>query len=107
MLYLMLSKGQDNEPDERLYAEMAKFVEELTASGVLLATGGLDPVGFKMTNSGGEVSVTDGPFTETKEAVGGFALIEVRSREEAVELGRRFMRIVGEGESEIHEVFGP
>ena len=107
MRYLMMSKGQSTEPDEKLYAEMAKFIEELTASGVLLATGGLDPAGFKITSTGGEISVTDGPFTEAKEAVGGFALIEVRSREEAIELGRRFMTIVGEGESVVHEVFGP
>jgi hypothetical protein len=107
MRYLMMSKGQTREPDEKLYAEMAAFIEELTASGVVLATGGLDPAGFKLTNSDGEITVTDGPFTEAKEAVGGFALIEVRTKEEAIELGHRFMRIVGEGESEIHEVFGP
>ena len=105
MRYLMLSKG-DSAPDETLYTEMAKFVEELTASGVLLATGGLDTAGFKMSLSGAEVTVTDGPFTEAKEAVGGFALIEVRSKDEAIELGRRFLKIAG-GESEIHEVFGP
>ena len=107
MRYLMMSRTQDDQPDETLYAEMAKFVEELTASGVLLATGGLDPVGFKISSAGGEISVTDGPFTETKEAVGGFALVEVRSKEEAIALGRRFMKIVGDGESVIQEVFGP
>jgi hypothetical protein len=107
MRYLMMSKGQSTEADEQLYAEMAAFVEELSASGVLLATGGLDPAGFKLANTGGQITVTDGPFTEAKEAVGGFALIEVRSKEEAIELGRRFMTIVGEGESVVHEVFGP
>ena len=107
MRYLMMSKNTDTAPDEQLYAEMATFIEELTASGVLLATGGLDPAGFKITSSGGEISVTDGPFTEAKEAVGGFALVEVQSKEEAIELGRRFMRIVGDGESVIQQVFGP
>ena len=107
MRYLMLSKAGSTPPDEKLYAEMAAFVEELTASGVLLATGGLDPAGFKMSSEGDEITVTDGPFTEAKEAIGGFALIEVRSREEAVELGRRFRKIVGDGESVIHQVFGP
>ena len=106
MRYLMMSKGQTTPPDEKLFADMAAFIEEMTAAGVLLATGGLDPVGFKLSNDDGEISVTDGPFTEAKEAVGGFALIEVRSREEAVELSRRFMLIVGEGESVVHEVFG-
>lgn len=106
MRYLMMTKG-GGEPDEKLFVEMAKFVEELTAAGVLLATGGLDPAGFRVASSGDEITVTDGPFTEAKEAIGGFALVEVRSKEEAVELARRFRRIVGDGESLVHEVFGP
>ncbi|MFE3095145.1 YciI family protein [Streptomyces sp. NPDC059248] len=92
--------------DERLFTEMAAFVEELTASGVLLATGGLAPEGVRVSLSGDEITVTDGPFTEAKEAVAGFALVEVRSQEEAVELARRFRRIVGDGESVIQQVFG-
>jgi hypothetical protein len=107
MRYLMMQKADGAEPDAKLYADMAAFVEELTASGVLLATGGLDPIGFKMTSAGDEITVTDGPFTEAKEAIGGFALIEVRSKEEAIELGRRFRKIVGDGESLIHQVYGP
>jgi hypothetical protein len=107
MRYLMMSKTSDNAPDERLYAEMGKFIEELTASGVLLATGGLAPEGIVLTSAGNEITMTDGPFAESKEAVGGFALIEVRSKEEAVELGRRFLRITGDGESTIQQVFGP
>lgn len=105
MRYLMLSKMQDTQPDEKLFAEMAAFVEEMTASGVLLATGGLDPAGFKIESTGDDVTITDGPFTEAKEAVGGFALVEVRSKEEAIELGRRFRKIVGDGESLVHQVF--
>ncbi|MFE0424509.1 YciI family protein, partial [Streptomyces sp. NPDC058953] len=57
--------------DERLFTEMAAFVEELTASGVLLATGGLAPEGVRVSLSGDEITVTDGPFTEAKEAVAG------------------------------------
>ncbi len=106
MRYLMFQQAQATEPDAKLYADMAAFVEELTASGVLLATGGLDPAGFKLTSEGDEITVTDGPFTEAKEAIGGFALIEVRSREEAIELGRRFRKIVGDGESVVHQVYG-
>ncbi len=105
MRYLMLSKSGDNAPDEKLYTEMAKFIEEMTASGVLLATGGLEPGGITMTSAGGEITVTDGPFAESKEAVGGFALVEVRSKEEAIELGRRFHGIVGDGQSVIQQVF--
>ncbi|MFJ1703224.1 YciI family protein [Kitasatospora sp. NPDC088346] len=107
MRYLMTTKPSDVAPDENLYAEMASFVEELTASGVLLATGGLEPGGIRVTSAGDRITVTDGPFAEAKEAVAGFALIEVRSQAEAVELARRFRRIVGDGESVIQQVFGP
>jgi hypothetical protein len=106
MRYLMTSRGEAP-PDENLYVEMGKFIEELTASGVLLATGGLEAAGVRLTSAAGEISVTDGPFTEAKEAVGGFALVEVRSKEEAIELGKRFRRIVGDGESVLQQVFGP
>ena len=107
MRYLMISKPSDQPADEKLYAEMGKFIEELTAAGVLLATGGLEPGGVRVTSVGDEITVTDGPFAEAKEAVAGFALVEVRSREEAIELTRRFRRIVGDGESILQEVFGP
>ena len=106
MRYLMMTKGSDTAADENLYAEMGKFVEELTASGVLLATGGLAP-GRQLVSRGDEITVTDGPFAEAKEAVAGFALLEVQSEQEALELARRFRRIVGDGESVIHQVFGP
>ncbi|MEU8609325.1 YciI family protein [Actinoplanes sp. NPDC048791] len=107
MRYLMTTRPTEQSADENLYAEMGKFIEELTAAGVLLATGGLEPGGVRVTSVGDEITVTDGPFTEAKEAVAGFALIEARSREEAIELARRFRRIVGDGESVIQQVFGP
>jgi hypothetical protein len=109
MRYLMMSKASDSEnpADENLHIEMGRFIEELTASGVLLATGGLAPEGVVMTSVGDDITVTDGPFAEAREAVAGFALVEVRSKEEAVELARRFRRIVGDGESVIQQVFGP
>ncbi|MEV0967084.1 YciI family protein [Microtetraspora glauca] len=107
MRYLMTTKPTDAAPDEKLYAEMAAFIEEMTAAGVLLATGGLEPGGIRVTSSGDTITVTDGPFAEAKEAVAGFALVEVRSKEEAIELTRRFRAIVGDGESVIQQVFGP
>ncbi|GHJ43651.1 hypothetical protein Cs7R123_09930 [Catellatospora sp. TT07R-123] len=107
MRFLMTSMATDQAPDEKLFAEMAKFIDEMTAAGVLLATGGLERGGVRLTSSGDEITVTDGPFAEAKEAVAGFALIEVRSREEAIELGRRFRSIVGDGVSMIQQVFGP
>lgn len=111
MRFLLMTKSDDqaanNQPDEKLMMEMGAFIEEMTKAGVLLATGGLDPKGIHIKNSGGNITVTDGPFAEAKEAVVGFALIDVRSREEAIELSKRFWRIVGDGEGEIRQVFGP
>jgi len=94
-------------PDERMYAEMGAFVEELSKQGVLLATGGLEQGGTRVRSTGGEVTFTDGPFTEAKEVVMSFALLDVRDRAEAIELSRRFWRIVGDGVGEIRQVFGP
>ena len=111
MRFLMMTKGDEsstgNPPDENLMMEMGKFIEEMTKAGVLIATGGLEPNGIRIKNSGGDITVTDGPFAESKEAIVGFALIDVRSREEAIELSKRFWRIVGDGEGDIREVFGP
>lgn len=107
MRYLMTTTQNGRRPDEALFAEMGAFIAELTASGHLLATGGLDPVGQRMSSQGDEITVTDGPFAEAKEVVTGFALIETTSHDEALELARRFRRIVGDGDSYLHEVFGP
>ena len=81
-------------------------MEELTRAGVLLATGGLDR-GTHMVASSGNITLTDGPFAESKEQIVSFALVEVRSRDEALELARRFWRMVGEGEGDIRQVSGP
>jgi hypothetical protein len=93
-------------PTPQLMAEMGKLVEETTKAGILLATGGLGPASTRVRSAGAKVNVTDGPFTEAKELVGGFALIEVKTKEEAIEWAKRFRKIVGDGESVIQEVFG-
>jgi hypothetical protein len=93
-------------PDRQLYAEMDRFVEELTRAGVLLATGGLD-AGSHIKASDGRITVTDGPYAEAKETIVSFALIDVRSKEEAIELSKRFWAIVKDGEGDIRQVFGP
>ena len=69
-------------PDERMYAEMAAFVEELTRAGVLLATGGLDRNGTHVASTNGTMTATDGPYAEGKELIVSFALIDVSSKEE-------------------------
>jgi hypothetical protein len=109
MRYLMMSKISQAAPapDDGLHAEMGRFVEEPAAAGVLLAAGGLESGGVRMTSRGQEITVTDGPFAEAEEAVAGFALVEVRSREEAIELCRRFRRIVGDGQTALQQVLGP
>jgi hypothetical protein len=105
MRYLMTSLASDTAPDEKLFAEMGRFIEELTASGVLLATGGLEPGGVRLTSSGGEITVTDGPFAEAKEVIGGYALLRASSKAEVVELSRKFLNVVGQGTCEVHELF--
>ncbi|MEU8245220.1 YciI family protein [Nonomuraea sp. NPDC048916] len=108
MQFLMTTKGADAAPpDDAIHAEMGRFVEEMTRAGVLLATGGLDPVGTHVSAVDGAMTVTDGPFTEAKEAIVSFALVEVRSKEEAIEAARRFWKIIGTGEGHIQQVFGP
>jgi hypothetical protein len=94
-------------PDEKVYAEMGQLVEELTRTGVLLATGGLDQVGTRVSATDGKVTVTDGPFTEAKEAIISFALVDVRSKDEAIELARRFWQVARTGEGAIQQVYGP
>jgi hypothetical protein len=93
-------------PSPQMMSEVGKFTDETKRAGILLATGGLAPASTRIRSAGGKVAVTDGPFTETKELTGGFALIEVKSKEEAIEWAKRFRKIVGDGESVIQEVFG-
>lgn len=107
MRYLLMTNGDTQPADETMYVEMGKFVAELSQQGVLLATGGLEPTGFSVTSRDGEITITDGPFAEAKEAIAGFALIDVRSAEEAVELSRRFWKIAGNGSGRIQRVIGP
>jgi hypothetical protein len=87
-------------------AEMGKLIEETTKSGALILTGGLLPTakgGARVRARGGEITF-DGPFTETKEIVGGFAILEAKSLEEAIEMTTRFLKIAGDGECELHQI---
>jgi hypothetical protein len=94
-------------PTPDMMAKMNAFIAELTKAGKLIATEGrkADAPGMKIRMRKGQLSVTDGPFTEAKELIGGFALMNVDSREEIVTLTRRFLEIAGDGESEIIEMF--
>jgi hypothetical protein len=96
-------------PTPELYAQMDAFVTEATKAGVLVATGGLAPPeqATRVRRANGQTTVLDGPFTEAKELVGGWALMECRDEAEVIEWTRRFLDIVGEGETTIRQVFGP
>ena len=87
-------------PRPELYEEMGKFVEEAVKAGVIVATGGISPTseGRKITLKAGEFNIVDGPFAEAKEIVGGWALMECRDLDEAVEWAKRFVAVIGEGE---------
>jgi hypothetical protein len=106
------SKAPAGGPSEELMTEMGKLIEEMTKAGVLLDTAGLRPTseGSRLRWNRGELSVTDGPFTETKEFIGGYAIIEAKSKEEAIEWTSRFLRIHGEDwdiTCELRQVEGP
>ena len=99
MKCLMLIKHSESTRSQPIPAglleAMGKFVEEGFKSGVLKDTAGLKSSadGLRIRQSGGKLTVTDGPFTEAKELVGGYALVEVTSKEEARQVARQFMEI--------------
>jgi len=113
MRFMVLVKAsEDSEagvmPTEEQLAEMGKFNEEMVKAGVMLAGEGLHPSskGARVKFSGSERTITDGPFTETKELIAGFWLIQVKSREEAIEWIKRCPNPgPGESEIEIRQVF--
>ncbi len=93
-------------PDEKLMAAMADYMEELSRAGVLLDGAGLQPSrkGWRIQYDGEKRTVIDGPFAEAKELVAGFTIIQVRSREEAMEWVRRYPNPAGEGLPAVIEV---
>lgn len=114
MRYMMIYRPADASrmeagipPTEQEMAEMGKFIEEMARSGVLLATDGLLPssLGARVRRSGDSFTVTDGPFAEAKELIGGFAIVQLASKAEAIELARRFLAIAGDGESEVRQMY--
>jgi predicted 3-demethylubiquinone-9 3-methyltransferase (glyoxalase superfamily) len=100
-------------PSEQLMGDMGKLIEELTRTGQLVSTAGLRPTseGVRVRlRRGGKLSVMDGPFAETKEVIGGYAVLEAKSREEAIELTHRFLKVHGDDwdiECEVRQLDGP
>ena len=110
MRFLMLVKAnKDSEagqmPDEKMLASMGKYNEELQKAGILLDLSGLQPTSkaSRVRFSGGKRTVVDGPFTEAKELIAGYWLIQVKSRAEAVEWAKRVP--FEDGEIEIRQLF--
>ena len=119
---MMIKANKDYEagvpPDTKLLAAIGQYTQEMIKAGVVLATEGLLPSsrGARVRLSDGKLTVIDGPFTEAKELIGGFAIVKASSKKEAIELGSKFMMLhqqaLGgkwEGECEIRQLseFGP
>jgi hypothetical protein len=119
MRFMMITKADKNHeagapPDPRLMAAIGKLTEEGIKSGVVLEGGGLMPSsqGARLRLAGGKLTVTDGPFAEAKELIGGYAVIQAKSKEEAIELGKNFLKlheeVLGlsyEGELEVRRMY--
>jgi hypothetical protein len=117
MRFMMLVKHAENQglPPKELMDAVAKLAEEAAKAGNMVLSGGLAPTAMstKVRVSKGQVAAIDGPFTEAKEVVGGFAIFELKSKEEAIEGAKVFMDLHRkhwpgwEGETEVRQLFGP
>ena len=117
MRFMMMVKHAENQgpPPKGFMEVMAKLGEEAVKAGTMVVSGGLaaTAASTRVRLSGGQIKVTDGPFTEAKEVVGGYAEFELKSKEEAIEGAVRFMELHKkhwpgwEGETEIRQIFGP
>jgi hypothetical protein len=104
MRFLSMIRINENNglrPSEQLMSDMGKLLEEITKAGVMLDTAGLRPTseGVRVRLAHGKISVVDGPFTETKEVIGGYALMETKSMEEAIHWTTRFLKVHGRASS--------
>ncbi|RAR51516.1 hypothetical protein C7401_13756 [Paraburkholderia unamae] len=105
-----LSESGEPPDDVEIFAQMARYHEELAKAGVLLDASGLHPSsrGFRVRYTNGKPAIVDGPFTETKELIAGYTLIQVRSRDEALEWARRFPSPFGthaDSEIEVRQLY--
>jgi hypothetical protein len=107
---IRVNEGSGKKPDERLIADMTQLMAQMTAEGTLLDTGGLCPTaeGKRVRLSRGRQTVSDGPFTESKEVIGGYAMLRADSIEHALQLVKRFLDVHGddwEVECELRQVY--
>lgn len=111
MKFLMTYQGNPNNPppDGKKLAELGAFTQDMMKKGVVVMTGGLvrPTTGTRVSMQSGKFSVTDTALPETKELIDGFALIDVKSKEEAYAMAEAFMKVAGDGEGEVLQVFEP
>lgn len=93
-------------PSPEMMEEMGRFIAEAAQAGIIVTTGGLHPKGTRIQLAAGVFTVTDGPFIEVKELLGGFAVIRTSTLDEAIAWTKRFRAIIGDGESEIAQIYG-
>ena len=109
MKFLSMYKSVERNapPSQEEMNKMGKLIEERMKAGWLVATEGCLPsaLGARVRSTNGKVSVTDGPFTESKEVVGGFAILRANSKQEAIQLARDFLQVVGDGECELRQIY--
>ena len=118
MRYMMIVKGSENlaesgPPPAALFEAIERLGEELTRNGTMVSFGGLKPTssGARMRITNGQIVTTDGPFTESKEVIGGFSILDLASKEEALQYARTFMELhrlhwpSWEGETEIRLMY--
>jgi hypothetical protein len=109
MKFLSMYKSveRNTPPSQEEMNKMRKLIEEGMKAGWLLATEGCLPsaLGARVRSTNGKVTVTDGPFTESKEVVAGFAILRANSKEEAIQLAKDFLKVVGEGECELRQIY--
>ena len=101
-------KSTNRPPTTTEMETMGKLIEEGMKAGWLIATEGVSfgALGLRIhKNAGGNITVTDGPFAESKEVIGGYALLKAENRQEVVELTRRFLNVAGQGTCEIHQLY--
>jgi hypothetical protein len=106
-LSIYKTRERNTPPTPEEMATMGKLIEEGMKAGWLLGTEGCLPssLGARVRGDGTRVVVIDGPFTETKELIGGFAILKANTKDEAIELCRRFLQVAGEGECELRQLY--
>jgi hypothetical protein len=109
MKFLSLYKSVERgvHPSQEEMSKMGKLIEEGMKAGWLLGTEGCLPssLGARVRYSDGKHTVTDGPFTESKEVIGGFAILQANSKQEAIKLAKDFLEVVGGGECELRQIY--